>query len=336
MKAKIISLFFFLLALSGFTQNITVSGVVTSTEDNMPIGGVNVIIKGTSRGASTDFDGNYSLEVKTGESLEFSYIGFKSQTITVSNKTTMNVALSPDIASLDEVVVVGYGTAKKRDLTGSIVSIKGEELADKPAANPIASLQGKVSGLTVVNSGSLGGNPDVRIRGTSSRYNVSPLYVVDGVFADDINFVNPNDIESIEVLKDASSLAVFGVRGANGVIIVTTKRAKNGEFTVNFNSSIGVKSMAGAPDMANASLFKELYNEQLINDGSAPFSYYDQFTGDTDWVNEITNKSAMVQNTNVSIQTASEKNKLSFGLGYRLEDGLVKNEELQRITFNLN
>lgn len=336
MKAKIISLLFFLTIFSGFAQNITVSGMVTSEEDNMPAPGVNVIVKGTSRGVSTDFDGNYSIEVNAGEILEFSYVGFKTSSVTITNQTTLNVLLSPDIAALDEVVVVGYGTAKKRDLTGSIVSIKGEEIADKPAANPIASLQGKVSGLTVVNSGSLGGNPDVRIRGTSSRYNVSPLYVVDGVFADDINFVNPNDIESIEVLKDASSLAVFGVRGANGVIIVTTKRAKNGEFTVNFNSSIGVKSMAGAPDMADASLFKELYNEQLMNDGSAPFSYYDQFAGNTDWVKEITNQSAMIQNTNVSIQTASEKNKLSFGLGYRLEDGLVKKEELQRITFNLN
>lgn len=336
MKAKIILLLFFLFSVSGFAQDLTVSGVVTSSEDNMPVPGVNVIVKGTTRGVSTDFDGNYTIEVKTGEVLEFSAVGFKTVAITISNQTTINVTMETDIASLDEVVVVGYGTARKRDLTGSIVSIKGEEIADKPATNPIASMQGKVSGLTVVNSGQLGQTPDIRIRGTSSRYNVSPLFVVDGIFADNIDFVNPNDIESIEVLKDASSLAIFGVRGANGVIIVTTKQAKLGKFTVNFNSSVGVKNITDAPNLADASLFKELYNEQLANEGAAPFSYYNVFTGDTDWVDRIANRSALIQTNNLSIQNSTEKNKLSFGLGYRLEEGLVKKEELQRITFNLN
>lgn len=336
MKAKIILLLLFLCSISGFAQDKTISGVVTSSEDNMSVPGVNVIVKGTTRGVSSDFDGNYSINVNSGETLEFSYLGFKTKSVVIQNQSTINVSLEPDIAALDEVVVVGYGTAKKRDLTGSIVSIKGDEVADKPATNPIASIQGKVAGLSVVNSGQVGQAPDIRIRGTSSRYDVGPLFVIDGIFADNIDFVNPNDIESIEVLKDASSLAVFGVRGANGVIIVTTKTAKKGQFIINFNSSIGVKNIVGAPDLADAALFRELYDEQLVNEGAAPFSHYDKFAGNTNWVETISNASATIQTSNLSIQNATEKNKLSFGLGYRLEDGLIKDEQLQRITFNLN
>ncbi|MDD7888300.1 TonB-dependent receptor [Flavivirga sp. 57AJ16] len=335
MKTKFTLLLIFLFSFHVFAQDISVKGIVTNTEDNMPVPGVSIIVKGTARGVSTDFDGNYTINVNKGETLEFISLGFKTVLITIQNQTTVNVSLEPDIASLDEVVVVGYGTAKKRDLTGSIVSVKGDEVADKPATNPIASIQGKVSGLSVVNSGRVGQNPDIRIRGTSSRYNVSPLFVVNGIFADNIDFVNPNDIESIEVLKDASSLAIFGVRGANGVIIVTTKKAKEGKFTVNFNSSIGVKNITDKPDLANAALFSQLYDEKLINEGAAPFSYYNQFTGDTDWVDRIANKSALIQTNNLSIQNATERNKLSFGLGYRQEEGLVKKEELQRLTFNL-
>lgn len=336
MKTRLTLLLIFLFSVHAFAQDILVSGTVVSAEDNIPVPGVNVIVKGTSRGVSTDFDGNYSIKVQSGEILEFSFLGFKPQAVTISNQTTVNISLEPDIAALDEVVVVGYGTAKKRDLTGSIVSVKGDEVADKPATNPIASIQGKVSGLSIVNSGRVGQNPDIRIRGTSSRYNSSPLFVIDGIFADNIDFVNPNDIQSIEVLKDASSLAIFGVRGANGVIIITTKQAKEGKITVNFNSSIGIKNIAGEPDLADAALFRTLYDEQLVNEGSAPFGFYDVFNGDTNWVDRIANKSALIQTSNISIQNATEKNKISFGLGYRLEDGLVKKEKLQRLTVNLN
>ena len=336
MKAKIILLLLFLISVHAFSQEILVNGTVVSAEDNIGVPGVNVIVKGTSRGVSTDFDGNYSIKVQSGEILEFSSLGFKTVEVQIQSQTTINVSLETDIATLDEVVVVGYGTAKKRDLTGSIVSVKGDEVADKPATNPIASIQGKVSGLTVVNSGRVGQNPDIRIRGTSSRYNSSPLFVIDGIFADNIDFVNPNDIQSIEVLKDASSLAIFGVRGANGVIIITTKQAKEGKLTVNFNSSIGVKNITGEPNLADAALFRELYDEQLVNEGLAPFGFYDVFNGDTNWVDRIANKSALIVTSNISIQNATEKNKISFGLGYRLEDGLVKEEELQRLTVNLN
>jgi len=329
-----ISLLLFQVMLFG-QSNLSVSGTVTD-DSGQPLPGASIVLKGTTTGTQTDFDGNFTLNnVSPNGVLVVSYIGYTSKEVAINNQTTFTISLAEDSQALDEVVVVGYGTAKKRDLTGSIVSIKGDEVADKPATNPIASIQGKVSGLSVVNSGRIGQNPDIRIRGTSSRYNVSPLFVVDGIFAENIDFVNPNDIQSIEVLKDASSLAIFGVRGANGVIIVTTKKARNGEFTVNLNSSIGFKNLAGAPDLADAALFRQLYDEQLVDEGAAPFSYYTEFNGDTDWVDRITNKSALLQTTNLSIQNATEKNKLSFGLGYRSEDGLIKDENLQRITMNL-
>ncbi|SDB27087.1 TonB-linked outer membrane protein, SusC/RagA family [Flavobacteriaceae bacterium MAR_2010_188] len=336
MRAVINTLILFLFTLFSFAQTRTVTGTVTGAEDNIPIPGVNVIVQGTSRGVTTDFDGNYSIDVASGEVLEFSYLGYITQAVTIASQSNVDISFAADVQSLDEVVVIGYGTATKRDLTGSIVKIDGDVVADKPATNPVASLQGRVSGLSVVNSGRIGQEPDIRIRGTSSRYNTKPLFVVDGIFADDISYVNPNDIESIEVLKDASSLAIFGVRGANGVIIVTTKKAKAGRLTVNFNTSLGYKTMTGAPDLANASLFTELYNERLSNEGLAPFVYYDLYTADTDWVDQIANQAAFLQTDNLSIQSAGEKNKISFGLGYRTEEGLVKNENLTRVTMNVN
>ncbi|MCK7590689.1 TonB-dependent receptor [Subsaxibacter sp. CAU 1640] len=337
MKAKFKLLFLFLLVSSFIhAQGQKITGTVTSADDSLPLPGVNIIEKGTTNGTNTDFDGNYSITVNQGAVLEFSSLGFKTVSITVGSQNTINVTMETDVESLGEVVVIGYGTAEKRDLTGSIVKVSGDVVADKPATNPVASLQGRVAGLSVVNSGTLGQEPDIRIRGTSSRYSTKPLYVVDGIFADDISFVNPNDIESIEILKDASSLAIFGVRGANGVIIVTTKKAKAGKLTINFNSTLGFKNIVNAPDMADAALFRELYDERLMNEGLAPFSYYDLFTGNTDWVEEISKESSFIQTNNISIQSASEKNKISFGLGYRNEDGLIKQENLQRLTMNLN
>ena len=336
MKAKIILLLVFLFSVSGFTQNLIVSGVVTSSEDNMPVPGVNVIVKGTSRGVSTDFDGNYSIQVKAGEVLEFSSIGLKTVNITISNQTNINVALEVDIASLDEIVVVGYGTAKKRDLAGSIVRVDGDIVADKPNANPVASLQGKVAGLSVVNSGQPGQEPDIRIRGTVSRNQTKPLYVVDGIFSEDISYINPNDIESIELLKDPSSLAIFGVRGANGVILVTTKKAKEGRLNITFSASTGFKNITGKPNLANAELFKTLFDERLVNDGVTPYSFYNLFNGNSDWIDLITNSGATVQNANLSIQSGNETNRISIGLGYLKEEGIIRHEELQKITININ
>lgn len=336
MKAKFNLTFFFLFSLITFAQDLVVNGVVKSVDDGLPLPGVNVIVVNSNKGTTTDFDGNYIISASQGDQLEFSSVGFETQIVNVGSQNTININLEIDIEALDEVVVIGYGTAKKRDLTGSIVSVKGDQVADKPGSNPVASLQGKVSGLSIVNSGQVGQEPDIRIRGTSSRYYTKPLYVVDGIFADNIDFVNPNDIESMEILKDPSSLAIFGVRGANGVIIVTTRQAKEGKFSININSSVGIKTITSAPDLADATLFRELYDEGLVNAGSPAFGYYDVFNGNTDWVEEISNESSFIHTTNLSVQNATDRNKISFGLGYRSEDGLIKEEKLERLTFNLN
>lgn len=237
---------------------------------------------------------------------------------------------------IEEVVMIGYGTAKKRDLTGSISKIGGSEVADKPSSNAINSLQGKVAGLSIVASGELNKAPDVRIRGTSSLYNSKPYYVIDGLLIDNMDFVNPNDIESIEVLKDPSSLAIFGVRGANGIIIVTTKQGKKGKVSVTFNSSIGVKNITGKPKLTNAEDFKTLFNEQLANDNLAPYQYYSFYNGNTDWINLIKKDNAFLNNNNVSISSGNDINKINFSLGYSTEEGLIKNEEYKRLTLNVN
>ena len=206
-------------------QTKTVTGTVTDSF-NEPLIGASILVKGTSTGAVTDMDGKYSISVTPNDVLVFSYVGYEKQEIKVGQQTVINVTLKDDSQMLAETVIIGYGSAKKRDLTGSITNIKGSEIANKPATNPLSSLQGKIAGVQIVNSGQAGADPEIRIRGTNSINGYKPLYVVDGLFNDNINFLNPEDIESMEVLKDPSSLAIFGVRGANGVIIVTTNVPK--------------------------------------------------------------------------------------------------------------
>ena len=227
-----------------FAQATTVTGNVTGS-DGAPVAGVSVLEKGTKTGTATDASGNFSLSVSNpNATIVVSSIGLVSQTIALAGRTNLSLILQGTAAKeLEQVVVIGYGTASKRDLTGSIVKVAGKEIADKPNTNPVASLQSKVAGLSVVNNGTPGAAPDIRIRGTVSIGQVHPLYVVDGVFEDNIDFLNPYDIESIEILKDPSSLAIFGVKGATGVIAITTKRAKAGQTVVNFNTFYGFKKL---------------------------------------------------------------------------------------------
>ncbi len=312
---------------------LTVRGKVID-ENGEPIAGASVSIKGTTVGTSTDADGNYSVPVTEGAVLVISFIGYTAQEIPVNGRTEINVTLLPAENDLDRVVVIGYGTARKRDLTGSIVSIKGSDVADKPAANPLSSLQGKVAGMSVVNSGRPGSEPDIRVRGTGTINGLKPVYIVDGIFNDNINFLNPADIENIEILKDASSLAVFGVRGANGAIIVTTKKAKAGQILVNFNTSVGIKSVQDRMKLTDATQFKELYNEQLANMNTTAFDYT-FWNGNTDWQDEIF-QNAVLNYNNISITGSSEKNKFYLGLGYITEEGVIKHEEYRKVTVNMS
>ena len=237
---------------------------------------------------------------------------------------------------IEEVVMIGYGTAKKKDLTGSIVKVDGTEVADKPASNPVNSLQGKVAGLSVINSGQPGSQADVRIRGTVTINGVNPVYIVDGVFANNIDFLNPADIESMEILKDPSSLAIFGSRAANGAIIITTKRGKAGRTSVSLSSSVGVKSLDNRPNITNAEQFRTLYNEDLINQGLPAYNLFNVFNADTNWVDVIRNKGAMMQQHNITIANGSENNRVSFSFGYQTEEGSIKYEDYERLTMKFN
>src|SRR5436305_6095409 len=268
-------------------REIRISGKVTG-QNGEPLQGVSITVKGTTIGTTTDANGNYSLNVPdNATTLTFSYVGYTAQDVAISGRTTINISLNPSRSALDEVVVIGYGTASKRDLTGSIVKIQGKEVADKPNSNPVSSLQGKVAGLYVVNSGTPGQEPDIRIRGTVSIGQVHPLYVVDGIFQDNINYLNPNDIESMEILKDPSSLAIFGVRGATGVIAITTKRAAAGKTIINFTTSYGNKKLVDKIKMADAATFKTLFDEENANNGVASPDY-SALKANTDWIDAVT------------------------------------------------
>ena len=320
-----------LVSASAFAQAKTVTGMVTDA-NNEPLIGASVRVQGTSTGTITDMDGKYSISVIPEDILVFSYVGMTTQSIKVGTQNVINVSLKEDSQVLAETVVIGYGSAKKRDLTGSITNVKGEEIANKPAMNPLSSLQGKVAGVQIINSGQAGADPEIRIRGTNSINGYKPLYIVDGLFNDNINFLNPEDIESMEILKDPSSLAIFGVRGANGVIIITTKKAKEGQTLININTSFGFKKVVDKVKMVNASQFKELYSEQLSNQGDAPFDYTG-WDANTDWQDEIF-QTAFVTNNNISITGASAKHSFYLGVGYSHEQGNIKHEKFSKVTIN--
>ncbi len=315
--------------------DVRISGKVIG-QNNEPLAGVSVSAKGTTIGTSTDGAGNYSLSVPDATTtLVFSYVGYGTQEISISGRTTINVALIAGLNDLNEVVVIGYGTATKRDLTGSIAKVSGKEVADKPNTNPVSSLQGKVAGLSVVNNGTPGQAPDIRIRGTISIGSVSPLYVVDGIFNDNIDYINPNDIESIEILKDPSSLAIFGVRGAAGVIAITTKKARSGQTIINFNTTYGTKKLVDKIALADAATFKLLYEEEKANGGvNSPFDYT-PWTADTDWIDAVTRTGKFNAN-NLSISGGTEKNKFNLGLGYTSDEGIIRHEKLEKILFGFS
>ncbi len=314
--------------------DIRVTGHVTATEGGDVLAGVSVSVKGSSLGTTTDASGNYALTVPDNTTLVFSYVGYESKEVAVSGRAVINVTLSLSTKVQEQVVVIGYGTASKRDLTGSIVKISGKEVADKPNSNPISSLQSKVAGLYVVNNGTPGAEPDIRIRGTVSIGQVHPLYVVDGILQDNIDYINPSDIESIEVLKDPSSLAIFGVRGATGVIAITTKRAKSGQLVINFNTSYGSKKLVDKIKMADANLFNTLFAEENANNNVATPDY-SALTANTDWIDAVT-RTGHFSNTSLSISTSSDKNKFILGLGYIYDEGIIINEKLEKMLLSMS
>lgn len=318
--------------------SVVVSGKVTS-EAGVPLSGVSVLVKGGTGGTKTDAAGNFSINVADNAVLMFSAVGYDTQEVGVAGRSSINVTMALSNDKLDEVVVVGYGTQKKRDLTGSISSVSGEEVARMPNTNPVSSLQGKVAGLTVANSGRAGSSPVVRIRGINSTNSASPVYVVDGILQDNIDYLNPADIESIDVLRDPSSIAIYGLRGANGVIAVTSKKAARGKTRISLQSSVGIQKVNDIIAVTDAAGFKKLYDQQIDNiqltNPSVMDFDYTGYTGNTNWQDEVL-RSAIINTNNISIANSGEKSTTYLNLGYTTQDGVLKNDNFQRFLIRLN
>lgn len=329
-------------------QDIRITGRVTN-EAGEGLAAVSIAIKGTLQGTSSDGLGNFSLNAPEGGTLVISAIGYVTQEVRINGQQVINVRMVQSTQKMDEVVVIGYGTASKRDLTGSITKVKGDVIAQQPNTNPLASLQSKVAGLQVVNNGVPGNAPDVRIRGTISIGSVRPIYIIDGIFSDNMDFVNPNEIESMEVLKDASSLAVFGIKGAAGAILVTTKKAKAGQLNVNFNTTFGMKQLVDKIKLANGQEFRNLLafeaNNRVADDPSANslLNFVNNvggpglsaYTGNVDWIDAVT-RNALFSTNNLSLDGSTEKNRFHMGLGYTYDEGLVKHVRYDRLTANIS
>jgi TonB-linked SusC/RagA family outer membrane protein len=317
-------------------KDINITGQVTDSS-GAPLSGVSVQVKNTDIGTVTNNEGRFTISVPDGNSiLVFSRVGYETVEHSLNGGTSVNIILAASQAVLDQVVVVGYGTQRKRDLTGSIASVRGEEIAKMPATNPIASLQGKVAGLTISNVGNAGGSPVVRIRGVNSTTSASPVYVVDGLLVDNIEFLNPMDIESIDVLKDPSSIAIYGLRAANGVIAVTTKQSARGKTRVNFQSIFSMQQVRDRIKVTDAEEFIKLFQAQEVNMNVPAASRFNftNFTANTNWQDQIF-QNALMSSNNISVSNNGEKSSTYLNIGYTDQDGVLKNDSYQRYLLHL-
>ena len=375
-KNLLIALLCFLfLGNLAIAQTKTVTGTVISAEDNLPLPGVNVILKGTTSGAVTDLDGNYSIQIEPNQTLVFSFVGFGSQEALVGNRSVIDILLQIDAKTLGEVVVLGFGTITKGDLTGNIASLKGAEIANIPVPNFQEALQGRLAGVFVESSsGKLGEGVKIRVRGTTSISGGNdPLYIIDGLpitSGGAIGLYNPmadinfNDIESFEVLKDASAAAIYGARAANGVVLITTKSGAKGKTKFNVGIQRGVASPTRKREFLNASEYVELMREAGYNNDlrsgfdpiNNPADYpdsnlefvegrLDRHSGwsdwrtnetDTDWQEQAFNPEAGVTNVNFSAAGGDDKTKFYFSTAYDKQDGIMIRNDFERISTRLN
>ena len=323
----------------------TVSGKVTDQENGQPLPGVSIVAQGTVQGTVTDVNGNYKLslddDVKT---LVFSYIGYVTKTVELNGRQLLDMTMIADIQALQEVVVVGYGTQKKSVVTGAISSVKSSDLENQQIGRLEQALQGRASGLTIASSsGAPGSQATVRIRGTTSLNEgaSNPLYVVDGVVVGTggIDYLNPSDVESIEVLKDAASAAIYGARSSAGVILVTTKKGTSGGIRVNYSGYFGSQAPAKKLDLLDASQYATLMNEQAVNDAKkAPFTNPSSFGQGTDWQKQIFNNNARIQNHELSVSGGTERSTFYTSFGYYDQEGIVASDisRFQRYNIRLN
>ena len=344
----LLSISLLLITVVAFGQRVTISGTLSDAETGDALVGATIVESGTTNGTVTDIDGNYQLSVSNeNATIDLSYIGYETQSIPLNGRSQLDVELALDISQLEEVVVVGYGTQKQKDLTSAISTVKAEEIVKSPSGQTMQALQGKVAGLQIVSAGSPGSEPTVRIRGIGSfpgSSNSAPLYVVDGMFFDNIDFLNPSDIKSLSVLKDASAAAIYGVRAANGVILITTKSGSlNAKPTITYDGYVGMQVPQNVLKMANAEQFVNYINQT----GSAvDISYIDnamQRFGrskinpnvpdvNTDWYAEIM-EPALQQNHSLTIAGGSNQSSYSVGVNYFEQDGLLQTKNsYQRVN----
>ena len=332
---------------------VRVTGVVTSEADGLPMIGVNVVQRGTTNGTVTDFDGNFELTVPVNSQLEFSYIGYINQQVTVTaGKTQYNVLLKEDSQSIEEVVVVGYGVQKKKLVTGATVQVGSEDLQKLSTTTALGALQSQTPGVNITqSSGQPGEKFKVTIRGMGTIGNAAPLYVVDGVAGGDINNLNPSDIESIDVLKDAASAAIYGARAANGVILVTTKQGKSGKTQIAYDGFVGIQNVYKMPDLLNAKEYMAIQDETRFNEGNGVYNWANeipQYLLDkinegswigTNWLEEFRNKNALTQNHGINITGGTDQSKFALGFSYAQQEGVFgspHSPNYERYTARIN
>ncbi len=337
-KCLMLGLLAMLMPLSLLAQDIKVQGVVKDQTGETVIGAT-VMQKGTSNGTVTDFDGNFSLTVPSNATLTISYIGFATQDIAVNGQTDLQIVMKDDSQTLSEVVVVGYGTMRKSDLTGAVGSLGAKDMENSPVANIGQAMQGKIAGLQVVDAGKPGDNVSIKIRGLGSINNCDPLVVIDGVPTDlGLNNLNMADVERLDVLKDASATAIYGSRGANGVVMITTKKGKDGKGKLSFAANLSIQNATKTPSLLNASEYAALSNDMMTNAGYAlnpEWANPSSLGKGTDWVDELL-RTGYMQNYTVSYSGGNEKAHYYVSGGLLDQSGIVKSVDYRRFTFQEN
>lgn len=327
-----------LLPMCMFAQQITVQGVVKDQTGETVIG-ASVMEKGTTNGTITGIDGDFSLNMSSNGTLVVSFVGYKTQEVQVKGQKQLQVVLSEDAEMLDEVVVIGYGTMKKSDLTGAVSSIGNKDIKDSPVSNLGQAIQGKISGVQIVDAGKPGDNVSIKIRGLGSINNCDPLVVIDGVPTDlGLSSLNMADVERLDVLKDASATAIYGSRGANGVVMITTKRGTEGKGKLAVSANYSFQNATNVPSLLNAAQYAELSNDMMVNSGRNPnpeWANPSELGAGTDWVDELL-RTGVMQNYTVSYSGGNEKSHYYVSGGFLDQSGIVKSVNYRRFTFQSN